>query len=558
MRTFFERWVPLGISVGVVVGLVVALLQIVIFDWAWQGVRAIYQDHWWLMFAILPAGFLLSALLVRGLSEGRYSHGTEEVLSAYHTPGAQVRTRPFLRRTAGSIATIGAGGSAGLEGAAILSGAWFASFIARRSPFLHLEEEDRRVLLLVGAAAGVAAIFRAPFTGLLFSLELPFRGDLAKSAFVPGLLASAASYLAYVAVVGPTPIFAFDVQLDLRLGDLPWTLAIGVACGVLARAFVELNFLTRKAFRNPGLPWEFGALSGGLIVACLGFVSLVYFKEPLALGPGYDTANSLFHGDFTLQLLLILLGLKVAATLFTLGTYGVGGIFFQSFLIGGIVGAVLHAALAFYGLSTALPALFVTAGMASFLAAAYKTPIAATAFVAEGTASAAYIIPAFVASAVAYVVSGSKSISEMQRGPVRVRYDVLKGLTVRDAMQTGVITVPAKLSIERFLNEWVLRYRHVAYPVTDEGQLVGWVTLEHASAFPPEARAAASVHDGMSKAVPTASPEEPLLDVLRRMQKEGTPRVVVVDPRLGGRLVGIVAEADLLRLVELRASQAPE
>jgi chloride channel protein, CIC family len=558
VRTFFARWVPIGIIVGTVSGAIVAVLQIVIFDWAWTHGRSLYEREPWLMFILLPAGFLFSAVMIRGIQPGRYSHGTEEVLNAYHTPGSQIRTKPYLRRTAGSLATIGAGGSAGLEGAAILTGSWFASFLVRRTKFLRLEEEDRQVLLLVGAAAGVAAIFRAPFTGLLFSLELPFKGDLAKNAFVPGLLASASSYLTYVTIVGPEPIFQFDAQLNLALTDLPWTLMTGIACGLLAWVFVHLNHLTRSTFRHRLVPWELGAIGGGVLVAVLGFISIMYFEQPLALGPGYDTAARLFHGDFTLGVLLILLGLKTASTLFTLGTYGVGGIFFQSFLIGGIVGAVIHAALTFFGWSTSLPALFVTAGMASFLAAAYKTPITATAFVAEGTGSADYIIPAFVASAVAYIVSGATSISDMQREPTRRRYDALQGLSVRDAMQTGVVTVPENLTIDQFLNDWVLRYRHVAYPVTKEGELVGWITLEHASAFPTESRRLATVHDGMSKTIPTARPDESLLEVLRRMQKSGTPRMLVVDDRVATKVVGILAENDLLRLVELRAKRVNE
>ncbi|HLE48066.1 MAG TPA: chloride channel protein [Candidatus Thermoplasmatota archaeon] len=555
MRVFFARWVPIGILVGLFTGGLVSLLHVVIYDYGWVFFRGLYATKPWLVFVVLPCGFLISALLVRGLNPRRYSHGTEEVLNAYHTPGIQVRSLPYLRRAAGAWSTIAAGGSAGLEGPAILTGAWFASWFVRHFKFWTFEEEDRRVLLLVGAAAGVAAIFRAPFTGLLFSLELPYKGDIAKNAFVPGLLASATSYLTFVFFVSPEPIFDFTTTADLRLRDLAWSLVIGLACGILAWAFVKLNKLTRATFRHPKLPWEAGALSGGFIVAILGYASIELFDAPIALGPGYDTIKDLFHGSFLLKGLLLFLALKVATTLFTLGTYGAGGIFFQSFLIGGIVGAVLHAALVLQGLYSGEAGFFVTAGMASFLAAAYKTPIAATAFVAEGSGSPSFLIPAFVASAVAYVVSGSTSISEAQQDPVRVRYDALEGLKVRDAMQTGVVTVPSNLTVDQFLNDWVLRYRHVAYPVTTEGELVGWITLEHASAFPPEARKLAHVADGMSKTIPMAGPDEPLREVLRRMQKGGTSRVLVTDGRTPARVLGILAEADLLRLVELRGSK---
>jgi CIC family chloride channel protein len=556
MRLFFVRWVPIGLAVGAATGGLVALLHIVILDWAWGSVRGLYATSPWLMWVVPPTGFLLAALLVRGLNPRRYSAGTEEVLNAYHTPGAQIRSWPFLRRSLGSLTTIGAGGSAGLEGAAILSGAWFASFLVRRIRPLLFDEEDRRVLILVGAAAGVAAVFRAPFTGLLFSLEVPYKGDLAKNAFVPGLIASASSYVTFSLLVDVHPLFSFAAGQTLTISDLATVGFVGLLCGILAWAFVQFNRIIRSVFRHPKVPWEIGALGGGLMVGALGWVGLQVFGAPVSLGPGYELMQRVFELHTGLQVLLVLLLLKVLSTVFTLGTWGIGGIFFQSFIIGGLAGGTLHAVLAQYGLAVGGQSLFVTAGMASFLTAVYKTPIAATAFVAEATASADYLVPAFLAAAVAYVVSGSAGISENQLAHFRVRYDSLEGLTVRDAMQGGVVTVPKNLTIDEFLNEWVLRYRHVAYPVTDKGQLVGWITLEHASAFPPEARILATVSDGMSKTIPMCHPDEPLLDVMRRMQQQGQSRILVGDPEAKNKLVGILSESDLLRLVELRSHRA--
>lgn len=558
MRTFFARWVPIGIAVGIVTGMLVAILHIVVFDATWGSFRGLYLDNPWLMWVLPPVGFLIAAMLVRGLHPRRYGAGTEEVLNAYHTPGSQIRSKPYLRRSVGTWATIGTGGSAGLEGAAILSGAWFASFLVRRIKPLLFDEEDRRVLILVGAAAGVAAVFRAPFTGLLFSLEVPYKGDLAKNAFVPGLLASASSYVTFSLLVEPQPLFAFFGEgSSIEISDLAIVGFVGALCGALAWLFVKLNHLTRAIFRSPRVPWEIGALSGGLMVGSLGFVSWHLFGEPVALGPGYNLFEIVLNPAVQLRVLVILLALKVATTLFTLSTYGIGGIFFQSFIIGGIAGGSLHAAFSGYGLPLGDQTLFVTAGMASFLAAVYKTPIAATAFVAESTANPGYIIPTFIAAAVAYVVSGSVGISEAQRSHQRVRYDALEGLNVRDAMQPGVITVPSSLSVDKFLDEWVLRYRHVAYPVTDNGELVGWITLEHASAFPPEARHLATVADAMSRKIPTCRPEEPLLDVMRRMQQEGNSRILVLDGDERISIAGILSEADLLRLVELQTHREP-
>jgi CIC family chloride channel protein len=59
--------------------------------------------------------------------------------------------------------------------------------------------------------------------------------------------------------------------------------------------------------------------------------------------------------------------------------------------------------------------LYAAVGMASFIAAGYKTPLAAVVFVAETTGGHAFIIPALIGAAVAYVVSGDASASGDQR-----------------------------------------------------------------------------------------------------------------------------------------------
>ena len=58
--------------------------------------------------------------------------------------------------------------------------------------------------------------------------------------------------------------------------------------------------------------------------------------------------------------------------------------------------------------------------MASFIAAAYKTPFAAVVFVAEAKGSHSFITPALIGAAVAYAVSGDASVSADQRVHERV------------------------------------------------------------------------------------------------------------------------------------------
>ena len=85
--------------------------------------------------------------------------------------------------------------------------------------------------------------------------------------------------------------------------------------------------------------------------------------------------------------------------------------FVPLFLTGGTVGIVFAQSVVY---STSL-ALYAAVGMASFIAAAYKTPLAAVVFVAEAAGGHAFIIPALIGSAVAYAISGDASVSGDQR-----------------------------------------------------------------------------------------------------------------------------------------------
>jgi chloride channel protein, CIC family len=66
-----------------------------------------------------------------------------------------------------------------LEGPSIYAGAGIGSWLSTKIRRQRVTRSDRQIMLISGAAAGLAAVFRAPFTGLIFALEMPFRDDLA-------------------------------------------------------------------------------------------------------------------------------------------------------------------------------------------------------------------------------------------------------------------------------------------------------------------------------------------------------------------------------------------
>lgn len=128
----------------------------------------------------------------------------------------------------------------------------------------------------------------------------------------------------------------------------------------------------------------------------------------------------------------------------------------------------------------------------------------------------------------------------------------LSGLSVADAMTVRPHTAPAWLSVQEFIERYVLGDRHSAYPVVEpDGSIVGLVSLRQLRDVAPARRATTTVREIALPlhSVPTASPDEPLSVLIERLAALGHgSRALVMD---GGEAVGIVTPSDLVRLIDV-------
>ena len=126
------------------------------------------------------------------------------------------------------------------------------------------------------------------------------------------------------------------------------------------------------------------------------------------------------------------------------------------------------------------------------------------------------------------------------------------GVRVADAMTAQPHTAPGWISVEEFIQRYVLGDRHSAYPVSGrDGSIVGLVTLTQLRDVAPSRRTTTSVHEIALplQSVPTAAPQEPLTALLERMAPVGPrSRALVVD---GRGVVGIVTPSDVARLIDV-------
>ena len=293
----------------------------------------------------------------------------------------------------------------GLEGPSIYAGSAIGDWAERRFSAFMDEPSTGKVILIAGAAAGISAIFKAPVTGIVFALEVPYLEDLARRALIPAIFASAASYLVFVALTDTTPLFP-TAGVSLSVHDLLACLLIGLGCGLAARLFVATYHATEDARER--VPYWIRPLVAGACLAVIGLICLHAFHRPLALGPGYVGIRLIAGGALGVRLLALLFVLKLLATCATAEGNGVGGLFFPSVMMGAATGAALGE------LVPGPPSLFAVVGIAAFLSGAYNVPLAGVTFVAETTGAPGYIIPGLLAAAIAYLVSGGRSLSRYQ------------------------------------------------------------------------------------------------------------------------------------------------
>jgi chloride channel protein, CIC family len=407
-----RKWLVIAPIIGLVTGLVITGVVVIILGKLWPPVLRYYLHHHWSILPGLVLGFFATGLIMQFLTSDPDEHSTEEIIRSYHEHEGSVDMRWFVPKLAAAITTVGFGGSAALEGPSIYGGAAIGSWLWTKLRRLRLTDRDRRIMLICGAAAGMSAVFRAPLTGIVFALEMPYRDDLAHEALVPSLIASVVSFVTLSTFLGADPLFDFTGCTAYTRHDLYWSALLGLIIGLVAMTFVITFRRARKFFVRWSIPHWFKLAIGGLLTGLCGLLFLQLYPGNLVpLGPNYEAVGQILSNSHSTTQLIVFSVLKLAATLFTLASGGVSAMFVPLFLTGGSIGTAFGQSL----VHSSCLNLYAAVGMGSFIAAGYKTPLAAVVFVAEATGGHAFIIPALIGAAVAYAVSGDASASGDQR-----------------------------------------------------------------------------------------------------------------------------------------------
>jgi len=502
---------------------------------------------WRLWIAPALGGLIVGPLVWFFAREAR-GPGVPEVMEAVALRGGAIRRRVVGIKTLVSAISIGSGGSVGREGPIVQIGAAVASWAG---DLLRVPPRQRRTMVGCGAAAGIAATFNTPIAGALFAVEV-IMGDFAVAQFSPIVISSVVATVVSRLMLGNHP--AFDVPTYELLSPfelIPYAV-LGVACALLAAAFIRGLALAEDGIRATGTPEWLQACLGG---AAVGLIGLAF---PEVLGVGYSTITQVLEGGIAIGALGGLLVAKLVATVLTVGSGGSGGIFAPSLFLGAAAGALLGGLVdgLLPGFSAG-PGAYALVGMGTFVAAATHAPLTAILMIFEMTESIEIIPPLMAACVVAtltvrVLLPDSAYSQKLRRRGVDLERDqdpnVLRALHVRDVADRDPEVMTAGASFDAVM-ERIVHSEHAAFFVTnDRGELVGAIHLQQVRRLLGEQDELRSLVVAADMTEPAVSlSEDDTLDAAAQLiARTLVTEVAVVsadDPR---KLVGSLHQRDLM------------
>jgi CIC family chloride channel protein len=330
-----------------------------------------------MMVLLVSLSTMLAIWLVRRFSPAAAGSGIPQVEALWQQEIEVTRSWLFLPvKFISGLLALSLGYALGREGPVVQMGAWIGDYFGRLG---KLTGDDRRLLMVSMAGAGLAVAFSAPLAGMLFAIEELTRSATARLLFV-AMLASAIAVSVGQLVVGSDPIFQLPPIAPPSFATLPLFLLLGLLCGLLGMfhnaAIVACLHLSDRLSTVP--LW---LRAGGAAV----LLSLLLWYVPSMTGDGQSQISKLFSGNLLLGGLCSLLIVRFALGPLSYALGMSGGLFAPMIALGAIQGAL-------FGLlvDELLPGaidmqLCMVAGMAGIFASSVRAPLTGIVLIIEMT-----------------------------------------------------------------------------------------------------------------------------------------------------------------------------
>ncbi|MDB4993511.1 MAG: Chloride channel protein, partial [Myxococcaceae bacterium] len=448
--------------------------------------------------------------------------------------------------------------------------------------YLDVTVRERRILLVAGTAAGMAAVFRTPLGAALLAVEVLHRDDFESDALVPSVLASVVSYSVFISFFGEATLFGHAASYPFVPVHLPLYAAMAIMVSLVASGFAALLHATQRLTKRLRVPLWCKPGLGGLalgIAATPILIVLGPYVGPAGqglgiLGGGYGAAQvaiigaSWFPEGWRGVELLVLLGtVKIFATSLTVGSGGAAGDFGPSLVIGGLFGGAFgRAAQLVFHDPRIDPGAFALVGMATFYGGLAHVPIASLVMTCELAGSYDLLVPLMLAEGIAFVALRHRSLYHAQVATKRespahrgdLIFDVLKAVLVGDVVVKGraYATFVRKTSAKEVFQAVANATWQHAFPVlSSDGQLEGVISEEilRTMSADPELGTFALADDMMNPPVSVKESDDLHTALELLLAHEARELVVVGDD---GKIVGFLSEAEITRAYHGQTKEA--
>ena len=514
-----------------------------------------------LLYILYPAaGILIVMIFIKFILKRPIGDGVPNVLFAISQTNGLMKPHNVYSSVVTSALTVGFGGSVGLEGPTVATGAALGSNIGR---ILGLNYKQIVSLLGFASAGAMAAIFKAPITAIVFALEVIML-DLTMSSLVPLLTSSVIAALTSYFFLGQNMLYPFEVTDSFNMSNVPYYIVLGLITALFSLYFIRTIGFAQKLFhriKSWVIRFALGAFMLGIIV----------FLFPPLFGEGYQTINSSLNGNYfnifdssifynfrnsmlaTLLMLFALTLFKVVATSATFGAGGIGGIFAPTLFTGTHVGLLYALAINYFGLGNIPVSNFALVGMAGMISGVIHGPLTAIFLIAEITGGYHLIMPLMIVATISYAtvkvfekdsvytIQLSKKIDIITHHKDKALLSLMK---VNSLIETNFSTIHPQATLGDLVKVIADSTRNI-FPVVDEDQhFHGIIIMDQVRhiMFEPEHYDDTIVDNLMFMPSNIIHLDDSMETVAQKFQHSGKYNLVVVD---NGKYVGFVSRANV-------------
>ncbi len=577
MKYISEKQLILILSV--IIGVLAAIAAVVLktsvhYLEGWvRSVPGAHLGNW--LFLVFPLiGILITVVYVRRVVKADISHGVSRILHAISRNKGVIKLHNTYSSIVACTFTGGFGGSVGMEAPIVFTGAAIGSNVAQAS---RLGFRRTNLLIGCGAAAAIAAIFKAPIAGLIFALEVLML-DLTMASIIPLLLATVVATIFSTIFLGEGIEFYFTLKDPFNYGHIPVYILLGVVTGLVSLYFTWMNSRVESRVHKIDDPYTRVLYGGSLL-------GMLIFLFPPLFGEGYYTMRSMLTGrpeqlldesifghlvDHTglvfVGFMVLVLFFKAIATSLTTGAGGIGGVFAPSLFMGAFTGFIFSRLFNLFGNWRISEHNFSLVGMAGLIAGVIHAPLTAIFLIAEITGGYELFISLILVSSISYMTvvyfqpHSLYTRKLAQKGHLITHHKdktVLTLLSVESVLETGFDKVNPRQSLGELVKVIAKTSRNI-FPVTDqENNFLGIVRLDDVREvmFDREQYDTLFVHHVMIQPRAIINIDDSMETVMQKFRETGLWNMAVVDH---GKYRGFVSRSNVFNIYRKKLQEVSE